>query len=123
MNPTALIDIYCQVWSEPNEERRAELLGEVWAESATYTDPTVHTRGETELLAHIAKVLARRPGSRVIRTSQVDIHHHVARFAWRAVEANGNELPEGTDVAFISLDGSRIERIVGFFGPLKSGVH
>lgn len=119
MNPSALIDTYCQVWSEPNEERRAELLREVWADSATYTDPIVHIQGATELLAHIAKVLTKRPGSRVIRTSQVDIHHDIARFAWRAVEANGNELPEGIDIAFISVDGARIERIVGFFGPLK----
>ena len=119
MNPTALIDTYCQVWSEPKEERRAELLREVWADSATYTDPTVHTRGATELLAHITKVLARRPGSRVIRTSQVDIHHGIARFAWQAIEANGNELPEGIDIAFISADGARIERVVGVFGPLK----
>jgi len=117
MNPVALIDTYCQVWCEPNEERRAELLQEVWADSATYTDPTVHTQGATELLAHISKVLARRPGSRVIRTSKVDIHHGIARFAWRAVEANGNELPEGIDIAFISFEGTRIERIVGFFGP------
>ncbi len=119
MNPVALIDTYCQVWCEPNEERRAELLREVWSDSATYTDPTVHTQGATELLAHITKVLARRPGSRVIRTSKVDIHHGIARFGWRAVEANGNELPEGIDIAFISVDGARIERVVGFFGPLK----
>jgi len=35
------------------------------------------------------------------------------------VEANGNELPEGIDIAFISADGSKIERIIGFFGSLK----
>lgn len=119
MNPGALIDTYCQAWSEPAEERRAELLREVWAASASYTDPTVHTQGVAELLAHIAKVRARRPGSKVIRTSQVDVHHEVARFAWRAVEANGKELPEGVDIAFLSADGARIERIIGFFGPLK----
>lgn len=119
MNPSALIDSYCQAWSEPAEEQRAELLREVWATSATYTDPTVHTQGVAELLTHIAKVQARRPGSKVIRTSQVDIHHDIARFAWRAVEANGIELPEGMDIAFLSADGARIERIIGFFGPLN----
>lgn len=117
MNVTALIDTYCQVWSEPSEDRRAELLRNVWTASATYTDPTVHTQGVAELLAHIAKVLARRPGSKVIRTSQVDLHHDIARFAWRAVEANGNELPEGIDIAFISSDSARIERIIGFLVP------
>jgi len=119
MELTTLIDKYCQAWSEPTEKRRAELLQEVWADGAAYTDPSVHAQGSVELLAHTTKVLARRPGSKVIRTSQVDEHHGMARFAWRAVEANGNELPEGIDIAFSSADGTRIERIIGFFGPVK----
>ncbi|MCM5682672.1 nuclear transport factor 2 family protein [Schlegelella sp. S2-27] len=119
MELTALIDTYCQAWSEASPQRRAELIARVWAPAASYTDPTVHALGSSELLAHIAKVLARRPGSRVVRTSQVDEHHGVARFAWRAVDAGGNELPEGIDIAFISADGTRIERIIGFFGPLS----
>lgn len=119
MNLTELIDKYCQAWSEPSEARRAQLLHEVWADQATYTDPSVHAQGAAELLAHIATVLARRPGSKVVRTSLVDDHHGMARFAWHAVEANGNELPEGIDIAFISPDGQKIERIIGFFGPVK----
>ena len=119
MDVSVLIDTYCQAWSAPDHERRAALLLQVWSEDATYTDPTAHARGAVELLAHIAKVTARRPGSSVIRTSQVDAHHGLARFAWRAVEADGNELPEGIDIAFISADGSKIERIIGFFGALK----
>lgn len=119
MELATLIDTYCRAWSEPAEKRRAELLQEVWAEEATYTDPTVHARGAVQLLAHIAKVVERRPGSKVIRTSRIDEHHGIARFAWRAVEADGNELPEGIDIAFISTDGTKIERIIGFFGPVK----
>lgn len=118
MELTTLIDTYCLAWSETSPERREELMGSVWAPCATYTDPRVHARGNAELLAHIDKVLARRPGSRVIRTSAIDEHHGIARFAWRAVEANGNELPEGIDIAFIASDGSKITRIIGFFGPL-----
>jgi hypothetical protein len=91
----------------------------VWAAGATYTDPTVHAVGADELLAHITKVQARRPGSRVIRTSEVDVHHQVARFAWCAIEASGTRLPEGVDLAFLAADGSKIERIIGFFGPTK----
>jgi hypothetical protein len=119
LNLTALIDRYCEAWSEQDESRRAELVGAVWAEGASYTDPTVHAIGATELLAHIAKVQARRPGSKVVRTSELDEHHGVARFAWRAIEASGNLLPEGIDLAFLSADGSKLERIIGFFGPTK----
>ena len=121
MATTELIDTYCQAWSDPEANRRAELLRSVWSPDATYTDPTVHARGAEELLAHIARVRERRPGSRVVRTSRVDEHHGIARFAWHAIEADGNALPEGIDLAFLSPDGSRIDRIVGFFGPLKKG--
>lgn len=119
MNLARLIDRYCEAWSEHDEARRAELLLSVWAPDASYTAPTVHAVGATELLAHIANVQARRPGSKVVRTSEVDEHHRVARFAWCAIEANGNALPEGIDLAFVTTDGSRIERIIGFFGPTK----
>ena len=117
MNLARLIDRYCEAWSEHDEARRAELLLSVWASGASYTDPTVHAVGATELLAHIAKVQARRPGSKVVRTSEIDEHHCIARFAWRAIEASGNTLPEGIDLAFVTADSSRIERIVGFFRP------
>ena len=118
MDVAALIDRYCEVWSEPHVHTRAELLASVWAAHATYTDPSVHAANAEELLAHIAKVQARRPGARVVRTSNVDVHHNIARFAWHVVQADGTALPEGVDIAVIAAEGTRIERILGFFGPL-----
>ena len=119
MDAAELIDRYCAVWSEPDARQRAILLDAVWADGATYTDPRVHTAGSTELLVHIGKVQASRPGSKVIRTSAMDLHHGVARFAWRAVGADGLPLLDGIDIAFITADGARIERIIGFFGELQ----
>lgn len=119
MDITSLIDTYCQAWSTSDESERSRLLDEVWSLKATYTDPTVHAEGKAELLAHIAKVIAKRPGSRVVRTSKVDQHHGVARFAWRAIEAEGRELPEGIDIVFVSAEGTKVERILGFFGPVQ----
>ena len=118
MDVSSLIDRYCEAWSEPAESRRVELLASVWGPDATYTDPSVHAANAEELLSHIAKVQARRPGARVVRTSKVDIHHGIARFAWHVVQANGTALPDGLDIAFISSEATRIERIIGFFGPL-----
>ena len=114
-----LIDTYCQVWSEPDAERRAQLLAQVWSDGATYTDPTVHAAGGQELLAHIANVVARRPGARIVRTSAVDAHHGLARFSWQRVVADGTRRPEGIDFVELSADG-RIRRIIGFFGPLAA---
>lgn len=115
---TSLIDRYCAIWNEPEPERRRALLESVWAVRATYTDPRADTTGVDELLAHIAAVRAGRPGARIVRTTAVDVHHGLARFGWRVVEADGTPLPEGIDIALLSPDGERIERIVGFFGPM-----
>jgi hypothetical protein len=115
----SLIDRYCAAWSDPDPARRRDLLGGVFADDATYTDPTVHTTGVDELLAHIDTVLARRPGARVVRTSPVDAHHELARFAWHVVQPDGTAHPDGLDLAEFSTSG-RIRRIVGFFGPLAS---
>ena len=120
VNVTELIDRYCEVWTEPDSECRSTLLASVWGEHATYTDPSVHAANATELLAHIAQVQARRPGAKVLRTSVVDVHHGVVRFAWHVVQADGTALPEGLDIAFLALDGLKIERIIGFFGPLTA---
>jgi hypothetical protein len=117
-----LIDAYCDVWNEPSAAGRADLLAKVWAPGANYVDPSVQANGAHELLEHIAKVRARRPGARVLRTSAVEIHHCVARFAWHVVQADGTALPEGLDIAFISPDYLKIERIIGFFGPLNQAV-
>jgi hypothetical protein len=114
----ALIDRYCEAWSDPDPARRRALLASVWSEGATYTDPRMHATTQDQLLAHIDKVLAQRPGARVLRTSAVDMHHRVARFAWQVVQADGTSLPEGLDVVWLSADGTRLDRVVGFFGPL-----
>jgi hypothetical protein len=118
VDATELIDRYCDAWTEPDASGRAAYLAQVWATGATYTDPLAHAAGSEELLAHIARVRARRPGARWLRTSAVDIHHGIARFAWKAVDRAGVTLVDGIDLAFISADGSKIERIIGFFGPL-----
>lgn len=91
------------------------VLNTLWGEGAAYTDPRVHAEDGAALLSHISKVQASRPGSKVIRISAIDAHHGIARFAWRAIGADGALLVDGIDIAFISADGNRIERIIGFF--------
>lgn len=113
-----LIDTYCASWSDQDAERRRTLLLSVWSDGATYTDPTVHANGADELLAHITGIQARSPGARIFRTSDVDIHHDIARFAWKFVMADGSSFPEGLDIVFLDADQARITRIIGFFGPL-----
>jgi len=115
---TGTIDRYCAAWNEPDAGRRAEILAAVWSEGATYTDPTVHATGAAELLAHIGKVRAARPGARIERTGDIASHHGTALFFWRLVLADGSPAPEGLDIVELAADGRRITRILGYFGPL-----
>lgn len=50
----------------------------------------------------------------------VDRHHDVARFSWQAVQPDGVVLIEGLDIAALSREGDKIERIIGFFDPLDT---
>lgn len=112
-----LIDAYCSAWNEPDAGLRRATLAAVWGEGASYTDPRAHVVGVDALSDHIGRIQERRPGARVVRTSVVDEHHGLIRFAWRVVEADGNGLPESIDFAQITPEG-RIAGIIGFFGPL-----
>jgi hypothetical protein len=114
---TTLIDAYCTAWSEADAAQRERQLAQVLEADVRYTDPRADTTGVAQLSVHIGAVLAKRPGARVVRTSGVDAHHHLARFAWRVVQADGSMLPEGIDVVAFSSSG-KLCRIVGFFGPL-----
>ncbi|RUU76500.1 nuclear transport factor 2 family protein [Mesorhizobium sp. M7A.F.Ca.MR.362.00.0.0] len=116
---THLIDKYCASWSTENAGKRRVSLLSILSDGATYTDPTVHAVGAEELLAHIAGIQSEYPGACILRTSNVDVHHGVARFAWKFVMPDGSSLPEGLDIAFLDEEQKRITRIIGFFGLLK----
>ncbi len=119
MNHTEAVDAYCAAWNETDADVRAKILSKVLIPDATYIDPTVRTQGIAELVAHIEKVFERYPGSAIVRTSNVDSHHAMARFAWKKVLADGRSLPEGIDFVKFDNDG-RLAEIVGFFGSLQA---
>ncbi|HCB07644.1 MAG TPA: nuclear transport factor 2 family protein [Nocardioides sp.] len=110
-----VIDTYARAWSDPDPAVRRQRLAEVWADGATYADPTADAVGAEQLAAHIDDVQAGYPGA-IERTSAVDAHHDVARFTWRYVLADGSVLVDGLDV--VTLTEGRIASITGFFGPL-----
>ena len=121
MDPLALerlIDRYCEAWGVADAAQRLSLLDEVWTEGGVYTDPRSHLTGAPALSEHIGRVLTRRPGATIRRTSAVDAHHGWARFHWQVLLSDGTLLPEGIDLAELT-DSGKIRRIVGFFGPLE----
>lgn len=118
ISPDDLIDKYCYGWSASDPNEREAVLTSIWAEGAIYIDPRVHVTGVVELLNYIKCVQTKRPGSQVLRTSRVDVHHQIGRFTWHVQLSDGSTLPEGIDFVELSSDGQKIERVLGFFGPL-----
>lgn len=118
MSLPLLIDSYCAAWSNEDAEQRRALLLPIWSDGATYTDPMVHAVGAEALLTHIAGVQTKHPGARILRTSGIDAHHGIARFAWKFMMPDGSSFPEGLDIAFLDPRQQRITRIIGFFGPI-----
>ncbi|MDQ0041361.1 hypothetical protein [Variovorax boronicumulans] len=88
--------------------------------------PTV--TGPDELAAVILNLHASSPGALLVQTSQLDVHHAAGRFAWQLksptrIDSDGTARAldvEGLDYVEFSEDGSRILKIVGFFGPLRA---
>lgn len=113
------IDIYCAAWSERDPAYRRDLLDKSVSVDVRYTDPETDLRGRADLVDHISGVLAGRPGAKIVRTSAVDHHHGMARFAWHLVKADGTALPEGLDIVTVDEQSGKLKTVLGFFGPLK----
>jgi hypothetical protein len=118
MSVDEVVQAYGQAWLELNDETRRQLLAQAWADDGIYTDPLRHLEGRDALNQAIAGFQQRRPGERIVLTSNADCHHDVLRFAWRWYGADGSTIMDGTDFGELASDG-RLRRIVGFFGSLN----
>ena len=115
-----VVDRYCQGWSDPDPLVRERLIRETLVPTATYADPRTDILSVDQLLSHISRIAASRPGATVRRTSTVDVHHNLARFTWHVLLSDGTNLAEGIDFIELEDDSKRIRRIVGFFGSLTA---
>jgi hypothetical protein len=108
-----LIDHYLACWNATDPAARRNLLGEHWAEDATYVDPLVEVSGHAEVDATIAAVQGQFPHFVFTPVGAVDAHHDVARFAWGLGPEGADPVIVGFDV--VSLDDSgRIRSVIGF---------
>ena len=54
-----------------------------------------------------------------MRSSGIDSHHGMARYAWQLLGPAGAVVLEGIDIAQIDSAG-RLAQVTGYFGPLPS---
>lgn len=114
---TALVDTHLEAYGEPDSTRRAGLLGRVWAEDGRLVDPPAVGEGRLGISGLADALQQQFAGHRFRRTSAVDAHNDVARYAWELVSPDGAVVLAGLDVAQVGGDG-RLVQINGFFGDL-----
>jgi hypothetical protein len=117
MDETTTVDSYVAAWNESDAAGCAALLDQVFSETGSYTDPTIHVSGRDAIVDHVAGFRQRLPGATMERRSRVDGYGDVLRFAWAVIGSDGSVIVEGVD--FVSLDEDRrIRSVTGFFGTL-----
>lgn len=114
--PEHLVDTHLAAYAEPDADRRAALLAEVWCHDGTLVDPPMEGTGLDGIAGLADVVLEHYPEHRFRRTSIVDVHHDHGRYAWELVGPDGAVAVGGLDVARFQDD--RLASVVGFFGDL-----
>jgi hypothetical protein len=116
---TATVDTYLAAWNETDPERRAGLVGQVWAADGTLVDPPLAAEGHAGISDLHGALQAQFPGHSFRRASAVDAHHDRFRVGWELVGPDGAVALAGTDYGVVAGDG-RLRDITGFFGPLPA---
>ena len=114
---TTTIDTHLAAYCEPDAERRAALVAQVWSPQGQLVDPPMEGEG-LEAIAGLGDVVVTHyPGHTFQRTTNVDEHHGYARYGWALVAPDGTPAVTGTDIATVDSDG-RLVKVIGFFGEL-----
>ena len=107
------IERYIESWNQTDPQARRDVIGELWAADASYTDPLAQAHGHDEIDRLIAGAQAQFPGLTFRLLGPVDAHHRQARFTWGLGPAGEEPLVIGFDVAVAGQDG-RLTSVLGF---------
>lgn len=114
-----VIQKYIDVWNETDAARRRQLIAEVFAEDAAYTDPLAAVHGHEGIDQFIAAAQAQFAGLQFSLGSPIDAHHDQARFSWHLGAPGVTEpLAIGFDVAV--MNGGRLREVYGFLDKMPS---
>lgn len=119
----SLVDRHLAAYCDGDAARRAGAIREAWNADGSLVDPPLEARGHQGISDQAATLLAQFPRHRFERSTAIDAHHNFLRYGWRLLDAEGQPVLEGLDVAELDADG-KLLRVVGFFGaqaPLAAG--
>ncbi len=113
-----VITMYDQAWNASEADERRRLLKAALTDDCEMIEPRGRYVGREAIFERIAGFASRFPGARVDITTSVDEHNGFARYGWKIIDRDGNQLLEGIDVVERAADG-RLDRVVMFFGALE----
>jgi hypothetical protein len=118
-SPNEIATAYIDVWNERDRARRDDLIANGWTEAASYVDPLMQGSGRSEIAGLISAVQERFPEFRFNLLGTPDGFGTNVRFSW-GLGPEGAEPPiKGTD--FVTLEGDRLHRVVGFLDQVPAG--
>jgi hypothetical protein len=122
MNQTPeAIDRMLAAWNEKDPEKVRGHLDQALTVDVHFVDPAIDLVGIDAFEANVHETHKQIPGAVYSRTSDVDEHHRHHRYHW-AIHLDGDLLLAGFDVAVTNAD-ARVEKVIGFFGPLGSSTN
>lgn len=124
-NPTAnearsFVDLYLAVLNEPLDDRRSQLLSELWASDAIYVGENFVKYGHSEIAAKAAELNeATRKKDCLFKTAGAShAHHNFVRFTWKVEkQLGGDVITAGSDLVILDEQG-RIRRDYQFDEPM-----
>ena len=111
-----VVDTYLGMFAEADP---AEAVATAFAPDGRFVDPLLDVAGHDALVETVALVQQQYPGHRFVRSSGIDEHHGIVRYAWELVAPDGSAVLTGTDVAAVADDG-RLAIVAGFFGEVPA---
>lgn len=111
-----LVRAWGAFWNEPGRVARSEVLNQIWAEGASYTDPFGDGPiTDREALLDAAE-FGMGPGQFIEMRAwdPDDLHHDRVRMRWRHCCPSLNSYLHGTDIGWIDAAG-RFDKIVSFW--------
>ncbi|MEM9724194.1 MAG: nuclear transport factor 2 family protein [Pseudomonadota bacterium] len=109
------LDAMLGAWNAAEPELARRLLDEALAPGVVFVDPNYEIEGIDAFEAMVLALRKAQPGHVASRTSDVDAHHDVCRYAWRVTLPDGSH-QNGMDVTRFDADG-KVLRVDGFFAP------
>ena len=116
MNIQSAVEKYFAMWNEHDPVARRAVIGELWTEDATSTDPMSSVRGHDGIDAMVAGIQTTMPPHRFELAGEIAAHSDRVLYYWQMIGDDSGVMVAGLDAVRVADDG-RFADLAGFFGP------